>query len=1104
MKTATKLLFLLLFASLMTVCSQEPLPELTYTGDNPRVQNPLSPEASQKHIQVPKGFETVLFASEPEIINPIAFSWDEKGRLWVVQSMDYPHGLENEVGGDRITICEDLDGDGHADKFTDFATEQRLSTGIVNVKGGVIVAQAPDMVYLEDTDGDDKMDRSTVLFNGFGTWDTHAGPSSLRYGPDNMIWGAVGYSGFENEFQGKPIKFKMGVYRFSKDGRNFEPVGQFNNNTWGLGISEDFEIFGSTANNNHCCYVGIPLKHYDYLEKLPPWAVNADFIQGHYEIGPVDTIPLQQVDVRGGYTAAAGANFYTARNYPEKYWNQIYVNEPTGHLVHIANIEKDGAGYKEVDGGNIFASTDAWTSPVFSDTGPDGNLWVADWYNPVIQHNPDSRGMDNQVWNDNKGEGNAHINTLRDLRHGRIYIIRYKRNRGETGQLNPDDHEGLINGLRSDNMFWRTTAQRLIVEENKQELIPQLLEIIADEKESEYTAVHALWALHGLAGLSGGTKTLEGFLSSNSPAKKRAGMALIPDTEEGSDLLIKSALLQDPDPNIRLSALLKAGQLPETDAMYQALQSASDNSENTEDKWLNAALKVYYREISYQTIDSQLVDMVIPSALEETVSWYYTEEKPGDDWYSPDYDHSSWSSGVSPFIGESSSDSHTVWSGDDIWLRREVNLRNLIEQPVLKITHDDNYSIYVNGQLLMSESGVSKPYKFIELDPELGKIFKKGKNVIAVHCHDNGGERYIDAGIGDVSEINADKVFVLNTVNQEMAYDQKILRATAGQHIKIVLNNRDEMPHNLVVIQAGSLDAFGEMVDGFLKSPEAADLGYVPNSRYVLGTTKMLDPGESDSFILKVPDEPGRYPFLCTFPGHWRLMQGVLIVNAPGTYIAEDPQAPRVSMLAGGGSHDFVNHFGVMDGRILSNNGSISVTYSEQPSLFREWLDDSDVLYLCNNQPIDRETQQAIFRRVDQGIGLLINHPSTWYNWKDWPEYNQKLVGGGSESHEKFQEFEVQVTKKDHPIMHGVPSKFKIVDELYRWKQDPDATDIEVLAIGKSLETGEEYPVVWTVNHPSTKIVCNTLGHDQKAHQLRAYQRILNNSLTWVLPSGTP
>ena len=285
------------------------LPKLTYSGEEPRVQNPLKPEDSQQHIQVPEGFETVLYAAEPNIINPIAFAWDEGGRLWVIQSQDYPHGLENDVGGDRITICEDTNRDGKADRFIDFATQQSLSTGIVIVKGGAIVAQAPEMVFLQDTDGDDQMDRRTVLFDGFGTYDTHAGPANLKYGPDNTIWGSVGYSGFEHQFVGNTVSFTRGVYRFARDGSYFEPVGQFNNNTWGLGISQNFEVFGSTANNNHCCFVGIPLRHYEYLDKRPSWAINADFIQGHYEITSPSTTPLQQVDVRGGYYGCGRSQF---------------------------------------------------------------------------------------------------------------------------------------------------------------------------------------------------------------------------------------------------------------------------------------------------------------------------------------------------------------------------------------------------------------------------------------------------------------------------------------------------------------------------------------------------------------------------------------------------------------------------------------------------------------------------------------------------------------------------------------------------------------------------------------------------------------------------
>ncbi|HUH47782.1 MAG TPA: PVC-type heme-binding CxxCH protein, partial [Arenibacter sp.] len=1066
------LLLIILITVSFSACSGEkkPLPPLTYTGENPRVQDPLSPEDSQRHIQLPEGFTAELFASEPDIINPIAFTWDERGRLWVVQSHDYPHGLANEVGGDRITICEDTDGDGKADKFTDFATEQHLSTGITLVKGGAIVAQAPDMVFLEDTDGDDKMDKRTVLFSGFGTFDTHAGPSGLRYGIDNAIWGAVGYSGFENDFPGKSIKFGMGVYRFGRDGSYLEPVGQFDNNTWGMGFNENFDIFGSTANNNHACYVGIPLKHYDYLNRMPTWAINADFIQGHYEIHPVDTIPLQQVDVRGGYTAAAGANFYTARNYPEEYQNQMYVSEPTGHLVHIAKIVKDGAGYKEVDGGNIFASTDAWTAPVFAETGPDGNLWVADWYNPVIQHNPDKRGMDNQIWNADKGEGNAHLNKLRDYRHGRIYIIKYKQVAdSKITRLDRNDDMALLKALESDNLFWRIKAQQFIVEENKVGLIPQLIQLADDTSKIDKNglnapALHALWTLDGLGALDGNypqaKEAVVKALKNDSYAVKRAALALLPNSQGGSRELAGSGLLTDSDPQVRLAAIIRAGELPESGELYAEMEKVSKDVDNTSDKWLNAAIKIYFRELNTEEVDASLVEMVVPAADEKKSTWSYVEKRPAGDWMSVGFDDASWKKGEGMFGSHGEERIRSKWTTDDIWMRKIVTIGEEMTEPVIKIAYDDDYEVYINGDLVLSDTGASSAYKYLKLDKEKVGAFKKGKNVIALHCKNTGGGQHIDLGIGKIAKMKADVTFTIHTVSQEMAFDKTVLEAQAGQTIEIKLVNKDQMPHNLVVIQQGSLDIFGPMVDSFVTTPDAEKMGYVPKSRFVLGTTDMLNPDETGSVVIKLPDTPGRYPFVCTFPGHWRFMQGVIIVTAPGSYISRDKDAPVIAVMGGGGSHDFLKFFGIADGEVLAENGKNTVIYTENAQVLGDLIPTADILLLSNNKPLDNDTRHVIFSRIEEGaMNLLLYHPSTWYNWEDWPEYNKKLVGGGSRSHEELQEFEVTVIKPDHPIMKGVPSQFRIVDELYRWEKDPDA-EIEVLAVGKGLRSGAEYPAV--------------------------------------------
>ena len=174
---------------------------------------------------------------------------------------------------------------------------------------------------------------------------------------------------------------------------------------------------------------------------------------------------------------------------------------------------------------------------------------------------------------------------------------------------------------------------------------------------------------------------------------------------------------------------------------------------------------------------------------------------------------------------------------------RSISIDEIIE-PVVKIAHDDDYEIFVNGQHLIDETGASAEYKYIKLDSEKGKLFKKGKNLIAVHCKNTGGGQHIDVGIGKVGEIKADLRLTCTTCPKKWPMTRRTLRATAGQTIEIKLENPDQMPHNLVVITAGSLDAFGPLVDSFVTNPDAEKMDYVPKSRYVLGATEMLDPNE--------------------------------------------------------------------------------------------------------------------------------------------------------------------------------------------------------------------------------------------------------------------
>ena len=564
------------------------------------VQVPITPEQTLSHLSVPEGFSVSVFAAEPDIVNPIGFAWDERGRLWVVESTNYPHEyVGTETGNDRITICEDTDGDGKADKFTRFAENQPLSTGIAIVKGGALVGQAPDIVFMEDTNGDDVYDKKTpIIDNTFGTFDTHAVMNNFKYGIDNHIWSAVGYSGMFERGQAPAVGdrtnqdkriLNMGVFRFSPDGEHLEAVGQFNNNTWGIGIGEDNTIFGSTANNNHAIVIGIPMRYGSEM--------NVANVQSHFLIEHASTKPLQQVDYRDGYTAAAGAFPYAGRRYPEKFWGALMVTEPTGHLVHTTYMEPNGAIFKEQDGAveNLLASSDDWVAPVFSDLGPDENIWIADWHNPVIQHNPDRRGMFNQIWNAERGNGNAHLNPLRDTEHGRIYIVKYDGKAGDNIEhLSPDDADGLIKGLKSTNQFWRLTAQRLIVENNLTQLAPELVALIKDQSVDKLglnaPAVHALWTLHGLDQISKHEDVVLSALSHPSAAVRKAAAEVLPTTVASGKALANAGLFTDKNLNTRLSAVLRVADLGEN--MPDDLKASAMAAKQGGDEWIGAALAI--------------------------------------------------------------------------------------------------------------------------------------------------------------------------------------------------------------------------------------------------------------------------------------------------------------------------------------------------------------------------------------------------------------------------------------------------------------------------------------------------------------------------------
>ncbi len=201
-----------------------------------------------------------------------------------------------------------------------------------------------ETVFLQDTDGDDVADKHTVLFGEWNQRDTHAGPSNMQYGLDgNWIWGTQGYNDTKLVVSGQEHRLRQGIYRFKPDGSQFEFIRSTNNNTWGLGFGESGLVFASTANRNPSVFMPIANRYYERVRGWTPSLVLDPIADSH--LFKASTDKVRQMDHFGGYTAAAGHALYTARRYPQEYWNRTaFVCEPTGHLVGTFVLTPDGRG----------------------------------------------------------------------------------------------------------------------------------------------------------------------------------------------------------------------------------------------------------------------------------------------------------------------------------------------------------------------------------------------------------------------------------------------------------------------------------------------------------------------------------------------------------------------------------------------------------------------------------------------------------------------------------------------------------------------------------------------------------------------------------------
>jgi putative membrane-bound dehydrogenase-like protein len=564
----------------------------------------LSPEESLKSIHVNSDFHVELFASEPLVFDPVEMVFDENGKVYVCEMLDYPDDPpQGEPARSRIVLLEDTDGDGKFDKRTVFADHVLEVSGIMPWKGGLIVTSAPDILYFKDTDGDGKADVRKVLYTGFPKVNPEARVTNPRLGIDNWIYvandGSNGRITSPDHPERPAVLVRGSDFRFQPDRGLAEPASgptQF-------GMS--FDDWGNrfiSQNTIHIRQVVVPMQ---YLIRAPLVEVNevsqdiSDHGLGTARMYPLtkpqawrrertklrqqryDENKLNRVEqLAGWFTAATGDTVYTGDVFPKQYWGNVFTGDVSANLVHRDVLMPDGVtfiAHRAEENREFLASTDIWFRPCNFANAPDGSLYLTDIYREFIE-TPES--IPEQI--------KKSMNFWSGVDKGRIYRIvpnHPLRQRDLKPNLGKATTAELVEQLSSTNGWHRQTAQRLLFERQDKATVP-LLQEVARKSNFPQARLHALWTMEGLSALY--PEMVVAALKDSHPAVREHALRL---AEEFSTVpaVVSAALAlkNDSDARVAFQLAFTLGQFKDPRALTGLTDLARDRAG---DPWFRVAL----------------------------------------------------------------------------------------------------------------------------------------------------------------------------------------------------------------------------------------------------------------------------------------------------------------------------------------------------------------------------------------------------------------------------------------------------------------------------------------------------------------------------------
>ena len=615
--------------SLLTICLFQAVLVATSCTEEKHYTEALSPAQALERFQIHDGFKIELLAAEPHVMDPVSLVFDARGDMFVVEMPDYPYKPKPGEGRGRIKKLIDTDGDGQIDKSVVFADQLSEATSILPWQDGLLVTAAPNILYLQDTDGDSKADQEEILFSGFFDSNSEAQITNLRLSVDNWIYaanhGQAGEVNFTRMPDAPPLAMQGGDFRFRLDREAFELTtgpAQF-----GLTIDDWGHRF-MTHNTIHIRQAVMPKR---YTERQPNFSASTEAlnISDHdllmYQLTPPPYWRAertkrrqQKYDEQGldreeyaddHFSGAAGGTIYTGDAFPEEYYGSIFTGDVSGNLVHrdVIISANDSLTFVASREGSepekeFLASTDPWFRPTNFTVGPDGYLYVIDMYR---QHIETPLAIPEDLKED--------MDFMNGSERGRIYRIKpigHAPTPKAVADLTTMEPQQIAGLLGHPNQWWRLQAQRLLLERADTSVIPTVETLFATHEDPR-ARLHALYVLEGLNQLN--EDIVRQVMTDKHPGVREHGILL---AERFPSMLPDMiACLKDSSARVAFQASLSLGEYQDKAVVPAMAEVVKQKGENP---WFQMAILSSEPGSSFEMLTSLSED---PSFLADVMSW---------------------------------------------------------------------------------------------------------------------------------------------------------------------------------------------------------------------------------------------------------------------------------------------------------------------------------------------------------------------------------------------------------------------------------------------------------------------------------------------------